>query len=294
MSGSDNTNTAWKSFYPFFVGGLASSSATCCIQPMDMVKVRMQFGNATTTNPITMGRQIIAEEGVGVLYKGLSAGLLRQMTYGMTRLGVFQTLEEKFKVDGVLSFQNRVGASLCAGGIGALVGTPADAALVRMQADTVLPVAERRGYTNALNALYRMATEEGIKGFFSGATPTIARGLAINVGMLTSYAPYKEGLTPITGDGVVTTTLAGALSGWTASTVSLPFDFIKTRLQKQTPNANGELPYKNFIDCARKVAQQEGIGAFYTGYVTFCCRITPHILLTWLFLDTLRGVEALK
>jgi len=56
--------------------------------------------------------------------------------------------------------------SLVAGGIGALVGTPADAALVRMQSDSTLPINERRGYKNVVDALVRMAREEGSKGFF--------------------------------------------------------------------------------------------------------------------------------
>lgn len=33
-----------------------------------------------------------------------------------------------------------------AGGLAAIIGTPADLALIRMQADSVLPEAERRGY----------------------------------------------------------------------------------------------------------------------------------------------------
>lgn len=36
---------------------------------------------------------------------------------------------------------------LTAGGLGALVGSPADLTLIRMQADTNLPPAERRNYT---------------------------------------------------------------------------------------------------------------------------------------------------
>ena len=38
---------------------------------------------------------------------------------------------------------DELGCSLTRGGIGAPVGTPADAALVRMQADTKLPVEQR-------------------------------------------------------------------------------------------------------------------------------------------------------
>ena len=37
---------------------------------------------------------------------------------------------------------------LSAGGLAAVVGNPADLALIRMQADGMLPAAERRGYTN--------------------------------------------------------------------------------------------------------------------------------------------------
>lgn len=289
-----DTVPGWKGVYPFFVSGIATCSATCCIQPIDMVKVRMQLGGASTTNPFVMGRQIVQEEGALVLYRGLSAALFRQLTYGMSRLGFFQILEKKLEVEGKLPFERRVAASLIAGGSGALIGTPADAALIRMQADTVLPPAERRGYKNAIDALLRMAREEGVKGFFSGATPTIARGLAVNVGMLSSFSTYKELVAPYTGDGQAKTFVGGALSGWTAATFCLPFDFIKTRLQRQKPNPDGSLPYKNMFDCAKKVMAQEGPLAFYTGYMTFVGRITPHILLTWVFLDNIKQVAFLK
>lgn len=288
-----DTIPGWKGIYPFVTGGAAASIATVCIQPIDMVKVRMQLGGGTT-NPIAMAQQMIAKDGFFTLYRGLSAGILRQMTYGMSRLGIFQILEGKFKVDGKLPFERRVAASLCAGGIGALVGTPADAALARMQADTVLPAAERRGYKNAVDALMRMAREEGIKGFFSGATPTVARGLAINVGMLSSFDGYKDLVRPYVGDGTATTFVGGGLSGWTAATLSLPFDFIATRLRTQKKGPDGTMPYNGIVDCARKVIKAEGPLALYTGYPTFVLRIAPHILLTWVFLDQIKSLQFLK
>lgn len=39
-----STNTVWKSVKPFFNGGLSGMLATCVIQPIDMVKVRIQLG----------------------------------------------------------------------------------------------------------------------------------------------------------------------------------------------------------------------------------------------------------
>lgn len=113
--------------------------------------------------------------------------------------------------------------------------------------------------------------------FFTGAGPTIIRGLAINIGMLATYDPIKDYGASVLGDTMVNKALAGVLSGVCASTVSLPFDFIKTRLQKMKPNPDGTLPYRSFMHCVSTVAAKEGLLAFYSGYLTFVVRITPHI-----------------
>jgi solute carrier family 25 oxoglutarate transporter 11 len=39
-----------------------------------------------------VARDLIAKEGFGTLYKGLSAGLLRQATYTTARLGIFNNI----------------------------------------------------------------------------------------------------------------------------------------------------------------------------------------------------------
>lgn len=81
---------------------------------------------------------------------------------------------------------------------------------------------------------------------------------------------------------------AKGLSGIAASACSLPFDCVKTRIQKQKPDANGVLPYKNSIDCARKVLTTEGPLAFYRGFGTYCMRIAPHVILTLFALDGMK------
>jgi hypothetical protein len=49
---------------------------------------------ACCTAQVAVARSIIAEEGVGALYRGLSAGLLRQATYTTARLGIYNYLSE--------------------------------------------------------------------------------------------------------------------------------------------------------------------------------------------------------
>jgi len=290
----------YKAVRPFMIGGASAMSATCCIQPIDMVKVRIQLqgagGGAVNANPFSVAMNLIKNEGPLTFYKGLSAALFRQFTYGMTRLGIFRTLTDKFTPAGGsvadLPFTTKLGCSLTAGGIGALVGTPAEVALIRMQYDTTLPAAERRGYANVFDALIKIGRAEGLNGFFAGATPTVVRGLSINVGMLTTYDSFKKWNAGwLGGEGSQQNRFfSGALSGWTAATVSLPFDFVKTRLQKQKPDAHGKMPYSGFFNCITTVARQEGPMAFYNGYFTYVIRITPHIMLTWVFMDNFKGL----
>lgn len=81
---------------------------------------------------------------------------------------------------------------LTAGAIGASVGSPADLALIRMQADATLPVAQRRNYKNAFHALYRIVADEGVLSLWKGAGPTVVRAMALNMGMLASYDQSVE------------------------------------------------------------------------------------------------------
>lgn len=81
---------------------------------------------------------------------------------------------------------------LTAGAIGACVGTPADLALVRMQADATLPPSQRQNYKNIFHALYRIVADEGILALWKGAGPTVVQAMALNMGMLASYDQSVE------------------------------------------------------------------------------------------------------
>jgi solute carrier family 25 oxoglutarate transporter 11 len=101
------------------------------------------------------------------------------------RLGIYFNLSDHIKnnVNGGanLSAFQKTYCSLAAGSIGSFIGTPCDLVLVRMQADSTLPVEERRGYKNVFDAFKRIVTEEGVTSLWNGAGPTILRACALNV-----------------------------------------------------------------------------------------------------------------
>lgn len=230
------------------------------------------------------------------MYNGLSAGLTRQVVYTGARLGlfdIFTDMSKDPKYDAVPGFLKKSVCALGAGGIAAVAGNPADLALIRMQSDSLLPLEERRNYRGVGHALTSIASTEGPAGLFKGALPTATRAMALNFGMLAFNAQAKESLKSAGAPEPVQVVGASAIAGFFASFFSLPFDFVKTQVQKMKPDpVTGELPFKGPIDCAMKQVQKGGITRLWAGFPTYYFRIAPHAMITLMAQDKIKGIWA--
>ncbi|KAF7846032.1 hypothetical protein BT93_L5523 [Corymbia citriodora subsp. variegata] len=198
------------------------------------------------------------------------------------------TLKARAETNGSkIGFKERAAAGLSAGGLAAMVGNPADLALIRMQSDGLKPLAQRANYSSVVDALTRIAKTEGVGALWSGAGPTVVRAMALNFGQLAFFSEAKEQLKDTPLSPRMQTLTASAFAGFFASFFSLPFDFVKTRLQKQSKRPDGTLPYKGMIDCFKKVAAEEGPLRFYRGFSTYYVRIAPHAMVTLIVADYL-------
>jgi len=285
---------AWNAAKPFVTGSLSGSLATCCIQPIDMIKVRIQIGGAEggSTSPVEVTKKLLREDGVSGLYRGLSAGLTRQVFYTGARLGLYDIFTEKAKVEGEkMPFWKTTACALTAGGIAAVVGNPADLSLIRMQTDTMLPEAERRNYRGVGHALTSIVRDEGAAGLFKGALPTATRAMALNFGMLGFNTLAKDALADV---GVAKGSAAqvfgaSAIAGFFAAFLSLPFDYVKTQVQKMKPDpVTGAVPFKGPIDCAMQQVRQGGVMRLWTGFPTYYVRIAPHAMITLIAQDQVK------
>ncbi|KAJ1324795.1 solute carrier family 25 (mitochondrial oxoglutarate transporter) member 11 [Microdochium nivale] len=283
---------------PFVNGGAAGMIATTCIQPVDMIKVRLQLAgegisSGPKPSPFGIAKDIIAKGKVLDLYTGLSAGLLRQAVYTTARLGFFDTFMNSLKLRAQdkgtqIGFAERATAGLAAGGIAAFIGNPADLALIRMQSDGLKPLEQRKNYKSVVDALVSIVKGEGVTALWAGAAPTVVRAMALNLGQLAFFSEAKVQLKQHTTWSSQTQTLtASAVAGFFASFFSLPFDFVKTRLQKQQRGPDGKMPYKSMADCFAQVAKKEGPFRFYRGFATYYVRIAPHAMITLLVADYL-------
>ena len=63
--------------------------AACCTHPLDLLKVHLQTAGKEKTSLLKTTVNIVKNQGVLALYSGLSASLLRQLTYSTTRFGIY-------------------------------------------------------------------------------------------------------------------------------------------------------------------------------------------------------------
>ncbi|KAL8574781.1 hypothetical protein ACOMHN_035324 [Nucella lapillus] len=276
----------------FFFGGSAGMAATIFVQPLDLVKNRMQMSgeggkskeHKTSAHAI---RSILKNEGISGIYTGLSAGLLRQATYTTTRLGIYTTLFEMLSKDGTPpNFAMKAAIGITAGGIGAFVGTPAEVALIRMTSDGRLPADERRGYKNVLDALFRIVKEEGVVTLWRGCIPTVGRAMVVNAAQLASYSQAKQMLinTGYFRDGLFLHFVASMISGLITTAASMPVDIAKTRIQNMKM-IDGKPEYSGALDVLGKVVRKEGFFSLWKGFTPYYARLGPHTVLTFIFLE---------
>ncbi|KAH6608086.1 mitochondrial dicarboxylate carrier [Trichoderma cornu-damae] len=279
--------------YPFWFGGSASSLAACVTHPLDLsmfcLSVRLQ--TRTADGPKSMSGtfvHVVKNDGPLGLYSGISASLLRQLTYSTARFGIYEEIKQRYtrsRGGKEPTFPVLIAMALSSGFVGGVAGNFADVINVRMQHDASLPPAERRNYKHAVDGMIRMAKEEGALSWFRGWLPNSCRAAVMTAGQLATYDTFKRLLldyTPL-GDTLMTHFSASILAGLAAATATSPIDVIKTRVMS-TSHQQG------IIHLVRDINRAEGIRWMFKGWVPSFLRLGPHTVCTFVFLEMHRKV----
>ncbi|UKZ82015.1 hypothetical protein TrVFT333_009796 [Trichoderma virens FT-333] len=273
--------------YPFWFGGSASSLAACVTHPLDLsmfASVRLQTRKAD--GPKSMSGtfvHVVKNDGPLGLYSGISASLLRQLTYSTARFGIYEEVKQRYiRSHGGKepSFPALIAMAVGSGFVGGVAGNFADVINVRMQHDAALPPAERRNYKHAIDGIVRMAREEGALSWFRGWLPNSCRAAVMTAGQLATYDTFKRLLLDYTpmGDTLTTHFTASFLAGLAAATATSPIDVIKTRVMS-TSHKQG------ILHLVRDINRAEGIRWMFKGWVPSFLRLGPHTICTFIFLE---------
>ncbi|GAA5932876.1 hypothetical protein JCM1841_004622 [Sporobolomyces salmonicolor] len=276
--------------YPFWLGGGAASFAAVCTHPLDLAKVRMQTSKSQGMLH-TLTSSVKADGLRRGAYAGLSASILRQMTYSLTRFGIYDELKKRFTIPGeqLPAWKMAVAASI-AGGIGGLAGNPADVVLVRMTADAAKPVEKRLGYKHCFDGVFRIVREEGALALFRGVGPNVARAVLMNASQLATYDVFKNMILnfDLMQDGLGLHFTSSFLAGTVATTICAPFDVVKSRIM----NASSSASVGSVIAHAFK---HEGIRWMFKGWTPAWIRLSPNTIIIFMTLEQMKkGVDYLR
>lgn len=121
---------------PFLFSGLAGCGATYCTLFIDTIKLRFQIlshnqkSKAHSTHIIA--RELMVNEGIFSLSKGLTTAISRQLLYSTSRIGLYKSMVDyQTSNRGFIDYTDKAIFSLVSGLIGTLFAAPADLILTR-------------------------------------------------------------------------------------------------------------------------------------------------------------------
>ncbi|EIM80150.1 mitochondrial tricarboxylate transporter [Stereum hirsutum FP-91666 SS1] len=158
--------------------GAGMTEAVLAVTPSETIKTKL-IDDAKRPQPQYRGlvhgtMSIVRQEGIRGIYRGLFPVMMRQGANSAIRFTTYATLKQ------FVQSRTRAGQQLPSGvtfGIGAIAGLvtvyttmPLDVIKTRMQS-----LEARTQYRNSFHCAYRIFTEEGVRRFWTGTTPRLAR-----------------------------------------------------------------------------------------------------------------------
>ncbi len=290
-----------------FAAGLGSGVVSAfLLQPADLLKTRVQQSSATTLtqafrdvlrspNPV---RQLWRGTTPSVIRTGCGSalyfGMLNQMRQFASKLPVIPVVAGEIRPsDGSSSSLPKLGnvANLTTGAFArvaaGLIVNPVTVLKVRYESS-------HYAYNSLLGAARDILGREGPRGFFAGFGVTAVRDAPYAGLYVLMYEQGKAKLSKLaSGSDLATTSgsvpvnfASGVVAAVSATTLTNPFDAIKTRIQI----APGK--YRNMIHAAKIMLHNEGVRSMFNGLSLRIGRKAVSSALTWtVYEEVIRRAE---
>jgi len=267
--------------YQFAAGAVAGVSEILVMYPLDVVKTRVQLqtgkgvGEDAYTGMLDCFRKIIAKEGPGRLYRGITAPILMEAPKRATKFAANDEWGKFYrhafgipKMTQPLSILT--GAS--AGATEAFVVVPFELVKIRLQ-----DKAQAHKYNGMLDCVQKIIRQEGILTLYQGLESTMWRHILWNAGYFGCIFQVKS-LLPKAKDKkgqIVNDLISGTIGGTVGTILNTPMDVVKSRIQNASKVAGGVRKYNWAWPSLGLVMKEEGFGALYKGFVPKVLRLGP-------------------
>ncbi|KAI3389945.1 hypothetical protein SNEBB_005827 [Seison nebaliae] len=280
-------------FKGIVAGGITGGIEICITYPTEYVKTLLQLdenrgrsgGKRLYNGPVDCLKKTYNAHGFFGLYRGLSVLVYGSIPKSAVRFGAFEELKRRASDErGVLTPTKRLLCGLGAGISEAIFAvTPMETIKVKFIHDQQT-TKKYRGFFHGVREIMKI---EGVRGLYQGLTPTMIKqgsNQAIRFYVMESCKSEYRRLNNLDVNAVVplyVTGLFGATAGAASVFGNTPIDVIKTRMQ----SSEAKSKYKGTFDCAMKIAQKEGLPAFYKGTVPRLSRVCLDVAITFMIYD---------
>ncbi|XP_050132767.1 nicotinamide adenine dinucleotide transporter 2, mitochondrial-like isoform X1 [Malus sylvestris] len=294
-------------------GASAGAIAATFVCPLDVIKTRLQVHGMPSGQRgsiiVTSLQKIFKTEGVKGMYRGLSPTILALLPNWAVYFTVYEQLKGLLHTHGwffqmwlkslclslIISYETPVHgigeltigenmiAAAGAGAATAISTNPLWVVKTRLQTQGMRPGVIP--YKSMRSAFSRIATEEGLRGLYSGILPSLA-GISHVAIQFPAYEKIKSFMAKRDNTTVdklhpSRVAFASSVSKVIASVITYPHEVVRSRLQEQGQARHIEPQYAGVIDCMKKVFQKEGLRGFYNGCATNLLRTTPSAVITF-------------
>lgn len=169
---------------------------------------------------------------------------------------------------------NRFAQSMFCGGISGAIARTATSPL-----DVVKIILQcQRGpnpkYNGVMDAFSKILAEQGIKGFWKGNNLALLRIIPYSAVKFAAFETLKPYFANSKGElSNIRRLVAGALAGITATIATYPLDVLRTRFAVQDAK---NPKYTGVFQAFKRIIEEEGIGALYTGFPTTIIGVIPY------------------
>ena len=267
-------------------GAIGMTTASIILNPLDVVKVRIQNSNSASRSMVICAKNSVREAGSvfrGLILPGLTATIARDVLNGAFRVGLYKEIERSmFPIDSnAPDMVKKVVTGIFVGATGAGLWSHTDLVKTKMQ----LQSSHRPVYKSTWAAYRHVFATEGLSGLYRGVGPNMLRASIITTSHVGSYDYSKRAITPIIGDGGLTWIVCGFLSALVTTSAAAPIDLIRTRIMSQSGgDGHSQSPW----GVARNILSQEGLRGFFRGWMPSFTRFGPHFTISWPLIELSR------
>lgn len=163
---------AYHPLTQFVCAAGAMLACSVVLVPGEVIKTRLQTGMVSS---VVQGiSQTLQQDGIGGLFAGYYATMLRDVPYTMLELGLYEnikTLIRKVQKRSELTQQEELAAAAFTGGFTGFVTTPLDLIKTKLMMQSTTGGGQYKGVIDALTSIYKSG---GIKALYVGSSARVA------------------------------------------------------------------------------------------------------------------------